>query len=252
MWPPSARATGRSKNFYGSVLDHDNVKADMATVKVEHDFANGAKLVNTSRYGKTKQDYLLTSFMATNANLPTLPTRIRTLDHGAPNLTTKDQLNEILTNQTTLTADFTTGAHQAHRGRRPGTDQREADQLRRRAGHGTTLPATSIYQPERRRSDRRQLRPQRRPHPGPPTPRACTCLTPSSSASSGSSTAACVWTTTIFTTPIAVTTGVATNLTTSDNLSTANCRRCTSQPRTAACTRWWPRRKRRQAAPTSA
>jgi hypothetical protein len=41
-------------------------------------------------------------------------------------------------------------------------------------------------------------------------------------------------------TSIAVTTGVATNLTNADNLSTANCRRCTSQPRTAACTRWWP------------
>jgi catecholate siderophore receptor len=66
------------------VLDHDNVKADMATVKVEHDFAGGAKLVNTSRYGKTKQDYLLTSFMATNANLANIANPDRTLDHGAP------------------------------------------------------------------------------------------------------------------------------------------------------------------------
>ena len=52
------------KNFYGSSLDHDDVTADMFTVRLEHDFANGVKLQNTTRAGKTEQDYLLTAFMA--------------------------------------------------------------------------------------------------------------------------------------------------------------------------------------------
>jgi catecholate siderophore receptor len=41
----------------------------MLTTRIEHDFAGGARLQNTTRYGRTKQDYLLTSFMASGANL---------------------------------------------------------------------------------------------------------------------------------------------------------------------------------------
>jgi catecholate siderophore receptor len=140
------------KNFYGSVLDHDNVKADMATVKVEHDFANGAKLVNTTRYGKTKQDYLLTSFMATNTNLaanvagsdPSTWTMLRT------NLTTKDQQNDILTNQTTVNADFVTGAlkHTVVGGVEL-TNEKQINYTYANTAPAATagLPATSIYNP---------------------------------------------------------------------------------------------------------
>jgi catecholate siderophore receptor len=97
------------KNFYGSVLDHDNVTADQFTARVEHDFANGVKLQNTTRYGKNEQDYLLTAFMATAGNLivtgdPSTWTMART------NMTYKDQTNKVLTNQTTATAEFGTGA----------------------------------------------------------------------------------------------------------------------------------------------
>jgi outer membrane receptor for monomeric catechols len=197
------------KNFYGSVLDHDNVKADMATVKVEHDFASGAKLVNTTRYGKTKQDYLLTSFMATNANLnanvastdPDNWTMART------NLTTKDQLNEILTNQTTLTADFTTGAfkHTVVSGLEL-TNEKQTNYTYANRASGHHRPASDQHlPPEPEHADQRgpgQPAAQRRRSEAPPTPRACMCLTPSSSASSGSSTAACASTiTTPATTP---------------------------------------------------
>ena len=140
------------KNFYGSVLDHDNVKADMATVKVEHDFASGAKLVNTTRYGKTKQDYLLTSFMATNTNLNAnvASTNPDNWTMARTNLTTKDQLNEILTNQTTLTADFTTGAfkHTVVSGLEL-TNEKQVNYTYANFAPAATigLPATSIYHP---------------------------------------------------------------------------------------------------------
>jgi catecholate siderophore receptor len=182
------------------VLDHDNVKADMATVKVEHDFASGAKLVNTSRYGKTKQDYLLTSFM-TNANRQHCQpgshnwTMAHQPDHQGPAQRNPDQPDH---------ADrrLHHRRHQAHRGRRPGTDQREADNYGVALAAAPSLPATSIYHP----NPNTPIRPPSPARNGgrtqaPPTPRACTCLTPSSSASSGSSTAAYVWTTTIWTTP---------------------------------------------------
>ncbi|MES2259403.1 MAG: catecholate siderophore receptor Fiu [Pseudomonadota bacterium] len=109
------------RNFYGSAQDYDKVKADMVTVRVEHDFAPTVKLQNTSRYGKTRQDYLLSSYMATADNLKTpvandpstwTLVRVNTTNGLATNSgrTIKDQDNQILTNQTTVTADLDTGA----------------------------------------------------------------------------------------------------------------------------------------------
>ncbi|MYN06623.1 catecholate siderophore receptor Fiu [Pseudoduganella aquatica] len=101
------------KGFYGSSSDYDKVKADMATVRVDHDFSPTVKLQNTSRFGKTDQDYLLTAFMGTAANLVTRANNNTgaVLDPSAWLLkrttrTIKDQRNEILTNQTNLTAEF--------------------------------------------------------------------------------------------------------------------------------------------------
>jgi catecholate siderophore receptor len=100
-----------SANFYGLNSDYDKVKSDMFTARVEHDFSPDVKLQNTTRYAKTTQDYLLTSFMGSSANLvtpsasnPSAWTIVRS------NPTRKDQQNEILTNQTNLTADLQTGA----------------------------------------------------------------------------------------------------------------------------------------------
>lgn len=106
------------KNFYGSVSDYDKVKADMVTVRVDHDFSPAIRLQNTSRFGKTDQDYLLTAFMSTAANLVTRAGANNTGAVLAPSAwllkrttrTIKDQRNEILTNQTNVTADFDTGA----------------------------------------------------------------------------------------------------------------------------------------------
>ncbi|EEF25995.1 Ferric-pseudobactin 358 receptor precursor, putative [Ricinus communis] len=136
------------KNFYGSTLDHDDVKADMVTLKIEHDFTNGAKLVNTSRYGKTTENYLLTSFMATAANLVTPnPADPSTWTMKRTNLTFKDQVNEITANQTTLTADVTTGAiKHTLVGGLEFVNEKQTNYTWAATG-GTALPPTSIYNP---------------------------------------------------------------------------------------------------------
>ena len=97
-------------NFYGDASDYDRVKADMATVIVEHDFSPDNKLTNTTRYGRTKEDYLLSSFMGTAANItapagsdPSTWTLART------NRTIKDQKNDIVTNQTNLVTNLGSG-----------------------------------------------------------------------------------------------------------------------------------------------
>lgn len=134
------------KNFYGSSADYDNVKADMATVRIEHDFSPTMKLQNTSRYGKTSQDYLLTAFLTSAANLATpvqADPRAWTLARSIR--TGKDQENKILTNVTTLTSQFDTGtlSHTLVTGLEVTTERQTTWGVN---GLGT-LPAANIYNP---------------------------------------------------------------------------------------------------------
>jgi catecholate siderophore receptor len=72
--PDSRSYLPRRRGSFGLlrlVGDYDKVTSDMFTARVEHDFSPDVKLQNTTRYAKTSQDYLLTSFMASAANLVT-------------------------------------------------------------------------------------------------------------------------------------------------------------------------------------
>ena len=109
---PQLGLAGRvdSGNFYGTAQDHDQVTADMLTLIVQHDFSADLALRNTTRWGRTRQDYLLTSFRADAANLLTpdlADPSSWTLARSLP--TFKHQSNRILTNQTNLTANFASG-----------------------------------------------------------------------------------------------------------------------------------------------
>lgn len=107
---PNAGVTPRavdSENYYGALSDYDHIQADMFTARLEHDFAPGVTLRNTTRYGKLKQQYELTGVNA-----------VTVTDSDPDNWTVartrqgKDQVNEIFTNQTHLNATFSTGAIQ--------------------------------------------------------------------------------------------------------------------------------------------
>ena len=112
------------QNFYGSRADFDRVKADMFTAIVDHDFGQRMRLRNISRYGKTKQFYLLSAFMSSGANVITQAAPIPPATVRYPGVlasdpstwlllrttrTIKDQENTVLANQTTLTSEFDTG-----------------------------------------------------------------------------------------------------------------------------------------------
>jgi catecholate siderophore receptor len=101
------------RNFYGTSSDYDNATTRMATLIFEHDFSDTLKLSNTLRWDKTAQDYLLTSFTATNANITcTDADDLSTCALARSNPTFKDQLDAILTDQLNLRADFSTGSVQ--------------------------------------------------------------------------------------------------------------------------------------------
>ena len=97
-------------NFYGTGADHDHIKSDMATLILRHDFSDNGALHDTLRWGRTRENYLLTSFMGSAANLLTPnPLDSSTWTIARSNPTFKDQTNRILTNQLNFTLNFGTG-----------------------------------------------------------------------------------------------------------------------------------------------
>jgi len=142
----TSAARVNSANFYGLSGDYDKVTSDMFTARVEHDFSSTVKLQNTTRYAKTSQDYLLTSFMGSAANLVT-PSASNpsgwTISRSLP--TRKDQSNEIITNQTNITADLQTGSlkHTLVGGVEFTQEKQHAISFTR----GGTFPAANLYNP---------------------------------------------------------------------------------------------------------
>lgn len=139
-----------SSNFYGSRLDHDRVRADMATLKLEHVFSDALILSNTLRWGATRQDCLLTSFMSTGANVVLAPgadpndLSAYSLKRTIPTL--KDQRNGIWTDQLNLRAEFAIGQvlHTLSIGLELTGEKQDSDNF---TVHGS-LPAVNLYAPD--------------------------------------------------------------------------------------------------------
>ena len=147
-FPTNAAINGagpvKSSNYYGAISDFDEATSDMLTVRYEHDFSAVTKLQNTTRYAKTSQNYQITGFMGTfTTPVPSNPATF-TL---ARTRQTKDQTNQILTNQTNLTTEFETGGmkHTAVGGLE-FTQERQATTGYVSASLGTMSPA-NLYAP---------------------------------------------------------------------------------------------------------
>lgn len=135
-----------SSNFYGLTSDYNQVNTDRLTLRVEHDFSPDLKLQNTTRIGKTHQNYLLTAFMASSANLLTPNANDAsswTLARSLP--TIKNQTNTIITNQTYLTAKLKSGSlEHTLMGGVELTQERQNNSGVLTSG---TLPAVNLYNP---------------------------------------------------------------------------------------------------------
>ena len=136
-------------NFYGTRQDHDHVQNDMVTAIVQHDFSDQLALHDTLRWGRTRQDYLLTSFTATAANLltpdPADPASW-TVARSNPNF--KNQTNRIVTNQTNLTANLSTGTITHNLSAGIELTQEKASTLGMAALEGSMWPAANLYDPD--------------------------------------------------------------------------------------------------------
>ncbi|MFT3780153.1 MAG: catecholate siderophore receptor Fiu [Ottowia sp.] len=96
-----------TSNYYGWLSDHDKVKADMLTARFEHDFSSDLKLSNVTRWGRSRQDLVLTGVFSSSLITPDLSNPagwlVRLLPQG------KLQTNKVLTNHTNVTAKLDTG-----------------------------------------------------------------------------------------------------------------------------------------------
>lgn len=141
--------TVNPENFYGTRADHDDVTAKMATFRFEHDFSDNLTLTNTARWGQNKQDYLLTGFMASSANLITPdPADPSTWTVARSNPTFKNQQNEIATDQLNLRIDFSTGAVAHNLSTGVEWAQEKLDVRGVAASSGTAWPAANLYNPD--------------------------------------------------------------------------------------------------------
>ncbi|WP_158885745.1 catecholate siderophore receptor Fiu [Rhodanobacter sp. L36] len=136
------------ENFYGTDADHDNVQADMFTAIVEHDFSPDTTLHNTLRWGRTREDYLLTSFMGSAANLLTPdPTDPSTWTIARSNPTFKDQVNRILTDQANVTATIDSGSVTQDLSAGIELTQEKVSTIGKGALNGSVWPAANLYDP---------------------------------------------------------------------------------------------------------
>jgi catecholate siderophore receptor len=136
-------------NFYGTKADHDDVTAQMATLRFEHDFSGTLKLSNIARWGKTEQDYLLTSFMTTSANTSCAnPADLSTCTVLRSLPTLKAVENKILTDQLNLRADFATGSvlHNLSTGLEFAREEQVSPTVT--VTNGTSWPAANLYDPD--------------------------------------------------------------------------------------------------------
>jgi catecholate siderophore receptor len=121
----------------------------MATFIVEHDFSDNVRLSNVARWGETRQDYLLTAFMSTNANIVGDPANLNdlsayTMTRGNP--TIRDARNRTLTDQLNLRADFATGAIEHNLS--VGAEITSEKQITYGHSSSGTLPVANLYDPD--------------------------------------------------------------------------------------------------------
>jgi catecholate siderophore receptor len=91
--------------YYGYRSDFEQISGTMFTARFEHDFSDAVTLRNSTRYGRLEQFYVLTGVNAVNA--PTADPNAWTVNRTRQS---KFQENTLMTNQTNLAVNLSTGA----------------------------------------------------------------------------------------------------------------------------------------------
>lgn len=93
--------------FYGTRNDYDDIQSDSLTATFEHDFANGAKIVNQTRLSRLDQD---SRYVVPRNLVYAGPGNPANGNFTATTAEAYERINESLTNQTSFTYEFETGS----------------------------------------------------------------------------------------------------------------------------------------------
>ncbi|RZF49782.1 catecholate siderophore receptor Fiu [Acinetobacter halotolerans] len=99
-----APAVDRS-NYYGNINDYEDIDADMITAKIESDFGENVQFTNTTRYGKSQMNRVLTGINAIDKDGSSDPKNWKI----ARSYQGVNQENKILANLSALNFNFKTG-----------------------------------------------------------------------------------------------------------------------------------------------
>jgi catecholate siderophore receptor len=87
-------------NYYGLLSrDRENIATDIPTLRLDHDFNEKLALQNTSRYGRTDRDSVITAPRFASTNSVAINRQIQS----------RDQVDQIFANRTDVTYKFETG-----------------------------------------------------------------------------------------------------------------------------------------------
>lgn len=144
------------ENFYGFDSDYEKVDADMATIKIEHQLGASSMLTNTSRYGKSNIDRVLTGVNAIDprpsTTTPVVPGPLDTWQVARTRQSVLQE-NRILANTTNIVTEFATGGltHTVSTGLEfMNEEQFTPARIVVAAATGTgSAPAANLYNPNR-------------------------------------------------------------------------------------------------------
>ena len=141
-----------SENFYGHADDHEDVDADMFTAKIEYNLSDNLKFTNTSRFGKTEMNRVLTGLntgstgLITNGSKNPADWQVNRSRQGV------DQENKILANLSTVNWNVQTGAveHAVVVGLELLQESQHSNTLSSQIpGQKAPAPVANLYRPDR-------------------------------------------------------------------------------------------------------
>jgi catecholate siderophore receptor len=129
-------------NWYGIRGDYEKVDADLVTAKIEHELAPKATLTNTTRWGRSKMDRILTGI--NTLAMPGAAPATWTVSRSRQSVL---QENRILANTTNIVSEFMLGGLQHTLSAGLEVMSEEQFSPSRLASSLGTAPAASLYQP---------------------------------------------------------------------------------------------------------
>jgi catecholate siderophore receptor len=130
-------------NWYGIKGDVEKIDADMFTAKIEHELAPRTTLTNTTRWGKSKMDRIMTGIYT--VAMPSAAPSTWTVSRIRQSVL---QENKILANTTNIFSEFTLGGLQHTLSTGIELLNEEQFSPSRLASSLGTVPAANLYRPD--------------------------------------------------------------------------------------------------------